>query len=472
MAIALTIAAVDKTAVLDQDWALSRAANEKATLTAEILSEDGTYRPQLDDEVRMTESAAPFFGGEIESLRERGIGGSGPGAAIVTEIQCRDFNERMARRFVTATLAAGSTVKQAATELVAFMPGVTLHLGQVAGPALPELIWNDVLTAEAVKQVGELAGGWIAEIDADEVFRLYEPGTIAAPFNVTLENQTAVGDIIVEPTRQGYANHVIARNATIRKTATAAVAYAANPRELLVTVPDEAVEAAVQATADTFLARSLVQLKRVEYSTIDAGLKPGMTQVITYAPRNINNTFLVTEIDSRELAGGVLLHHVKAIEGLIYQTGWRQAWREFGGSQVTAVAGGGSSPVQQRFAYPLGGTGLDAVEPNNAWVPASGGGAIGTNPFQAQVNTAARGTLAATVTGRLKADDAGVSVKARLYDVTDGVVCTGESATVTSTAWQTVTFGVTLTAGSHFYEVQLFSATAGAWVRAAGFYLE
>lgn len=474
MAATLTIAGADKYKSLERDsWQLTRAAMAKASLSGEILSDDGTYRPELDDPVVMTQDAVTFFGGEIESVRERGIGGAGAGAAIINEITARDFNARLSRRFVTATLADGSTVKQAAQVLVTFIPGATLDPLQADGPALPELVWSDTLNEEAVKQVCDLAGGWIAEVDADLVFRIYEPGTIAAPFNITLANQKALGDIVVEPTRQGYANHVIVRNATFRKTATDPSYNAStNAREMLVTVPDETPEDAVQATADTMLARALVELKRVEYPTDEPGLKPGMTQVIDYAPRNINNTFLITDIDTREIAGGVLMHFVKAIEGLIYQTGWRETYRQWGGGgSLTVAVGGGGAPTM-RYAIPLGGTGTDFVIPSNAWVPASGGGVIGQNPFQAQINTVARGTTAATVTGRLRAEDAGVGVKARLYDVTDNVACAGESALVTDTNWQTVTFGVTLTAGSHFYELQLWCATVDAWVRAAGFILE
>lgn len=474
MAVVFEIAGVDKYPDLERDWDLTRTANGKASLTAEILSDDGTYRPALDAPVRMATDGVTQFGGEIADTLERGVGKSGPGLAIVTEIQCQDNNGLMRARFVSGTLPDGSTVKQAAQLLVPFIPGATLDPAQADGPTLPELVWNDVLCSEAAGQVTDLAGGWIAEVDHDKVFRIFEPGTIAAPFNVTLANQKALGDITVKPTRENYANHVIVRNATIRKTATDAVAYAARPREMLVTVPDETPEDSMQATADTLLARAIVELKRVQFPTDEPGLRPGMTLIVNYPPRNINNTFLVTDIGTLEIGGGKLLHTVTAIEGLVYQTGWRETWRQWtGGGGLTLAAGGSGGTGPARYAVPLGGTGLDSAETDGAgWFPASGGGAIGQSPFHAQISTVARRTTAATITGRLRAEDAGVSVKARLYDVTDNVACPGESAVVTSTAWETVTFGVTLTPGNHFYELQVWSNTAGAWVRAAGFILE
>jgi hypothetical protein len=92
--------------------------------------------------------------------------------------------------------------------------------------------------------------------------------------------------------------------------------------------------------------------------------------------------------------------------------------------------------------------------------------------MQVQINTVPRGTTAGTVVVRLRAFSAGVSVKARLYDVTDSVACAGESAPVTSTSWQTVTFSTTLTSGSHFYELQLLPGAANEDVFAAGGYVE
>lgn len=460
-----------------RDWEITRTANGRALFKVDILSEDGSFRPALDDELYVEEDGTTEFGGEISRALERGIGGSGPGLAIINETECHDFNDRFNRRFVTATLAAGSTVKQAAQAILPFLPGVTLDVAQVDGPAMPEFVWNDVLAGDCTKQVCEAAGGWIGEIDEDEVFRIFEPGTIAAPFNITLENQRALGDITVEPTREGYANHVIVRNATFRKTASApGYNPATNAREMLVIVPDETPEDTVQATAVTLLARAQVQLKRVTYSTDQDGVRPGMTQVITYSPRNLNNTFLITDVVTRELGGGNKMHDVSAIEGLVYQTGWRETWRQVlgGNGNTLVVSSGGSTSI--RYAVPLGGTGVDAVTPSDGvdgWVPASGGDPVhGTSPFQAQLNTLTRGGQAATVTGRVRAEDAGVGVKARLFDVTDGVACPGESALVVDTAWQTVTFGTTLTPGSHFYEVQLWSDTAGAWVRGAGFIVE
>lgn len=462
-----TIGGVEKQ--LQPGWRLAMTINGRSTFNGRLPSVSGTDRPALDADFLMTDGGTPVFGGPITRAGEKGlVGGLAP---IVTDFTASDNCLLAERRYVTVDIPAGATLKAALELVVPFLPGATLDAAQVVGPTLPAKSYADVRTDAVLNDFSVLSGGYLWAITSSKVLRMFQPGTLAAPFNII---QGAVclaeGDIEVEPQRLGYANRVIVRSDSLRAVAEDAAAITARGLyELLVTAPDNSTQAALDATASTMLAKSLVQRKEVRYRTRSAGLVPGQTQTITAALRNINNTFLITDVMSVGVSTGPV-YEVTAIEGTTYQEGWREFYQGAGGTTAVVAAGGGSA--LQRFAYPLGGTGVDAVEPNNAWVPASGGGAIGTNPFQAQISTVARGTRAATITGRLKAEDAGVSVKARLYDVTNGLVLPGESAAVTGTAWQTVTFGTTLTAGNVFYELQVFSATAGAWVRAAGFYLE
>ena len=89
--------------------------------------------------------------------------------------------------------------------------------------------------------------------------------------------------------------------------------------------------------------------------------------------------------------------------------------------------------------------------------------------MEVSIDTVPRGTLSADVTVQLRALDAGVTVKARLYDVTAAAACPGTSSTVTSTSWTTVTFTATLTAGSHRYKLQVLPGSANADVGAIGY---
>src|SRR5690606_978497 len=115
-----------------------------------------------------------------------------------------------------------------------------------------------------------------------------------------------------------YANRVILRNATIRVVVEDAADVAAKgPWELLVTVPDSTTEAEAEDLGDAMLARTMVVLKRVTYQTFEPGVEPGMTQTIALTLRNLNNTFLILSVESREEVPGLLLHTVTAVEGLV-----------------------------------------------------------------------------------------------------------------------------------------------------------
>ena len=475
----LTIGGVEKQTDLALGFSVSRPANGQAFLRGRIKSDDGSYRPALDAEVVLEDDGTVILGGEVDSTRESGLGGGG---AIVTEIQTRGFAARTKRQYMTESCPQ-ETLKARLTRVVAYIHGCTLDAAQVDGPTLPAHDYADVLVEEVMAHLIELTGGWIWQIDADEVLSMFEPGTIAAPFNITDANWRTygVGDITVEPTRHQYANRIIVRTATLRVVVEDAGDIATKgPWELLISAPDTTTETEAGELGTAMLARTMVELKRVQYPTFEPGLEPGMTQTIALALRGLNNTFLILSVESHEAVPGKLLHVVQAVEGLAYQTGWREEWRQWvGGGNTLAIAGAGSTgaALASRFAYWLGATGVDAVETDGAnWFAASGmyPHALGKNPTKVQVNTVARGTVAATVTGSLQSDSVGATVKARLYDVTDSVAV-GESAEVviaSAAEWALVTFGVSLTPGSHLYELNVWSDTAGAWVRAGGFYLE
>lgn len=455
-------------------WRLSSPANGRASFQFDVLSRGGAYRPALDDQVLLTRGSDRLFGGFITDLRERGVGNEWL-PDIVTEVTTIDFNVLADRRVMTATIPSG-TLKDTLTIVVSFLDGVTLDTTQVLGPVLPAMVYTDVKVVDMLNGLTTLSGGFVWAIDANKVLRMFEPGTEPAPFNIVSPSADALGDVTVQPTRATYANRVIVKNATLRKQADDVAEQALRGVwEVVFSAPDETAEDALQAMADTALAQSTPMLKQVVYTTERAGLKPGQSQTITLANRNVNNTFLITEVNLSQFEAGVYRYQVTAIEGLVYQTGWRETYRNWnsgGSTNIAGGSGGGSAAPPSRYAYFLGGNGVDATRsPTPTWVPASGGGAVGQGAIQVQLNTVVRRTTAATITARIRALDAGVSVKARLYDVTDSVACAGESALVVNTQWETVVFNATLTPGSHLYELQLLPGLADAEVMGTG-YLE
>lgn len=458
--------------VLLSSFSLERVANGRDVLQCEVLSADGSIRPGLDEEVIFQQDGVVLFAGLITSARERGADHQ-PIEAITTEITANDYKALAARRYVNETIPAGSTLKQALELIVPYLPGVTLDPAQVDGPILEELPYAYVKAEEVLNELTLASDGYIWDINEFKVLSMVEPGTFAAPFNVIESSQVAIGDVWVEPIRDAnYANRIIVKNATQSVTVEDTDEIADHGDwEAVYEASDALAEDAMTALGESILARSTPILKQLEYTVDNIALVPGMTQTIDLPSRHVNNTFLITEVSIRPAQNSFdMWATVSAIEGLVYQTGWRETykrWNSGGVRTVTGGGGGGAGP--QRFAYFLGGSSVEAVQSATpTWVPVSGGGVIGEGANQVQISTVARGTTAATVNVRLRVLDAGVSVQARLYDVTDGVVV-GTSSVVTSTAWEFVTFGATLTPGTHLYELQVLPGSPNAPVMAVGY---
>ena len=447
-------------------WRITAPANGIGTMQFEVISLDGSYVPGRDAEVIFTEDGVRIFGGTVYTVRERGLANE-PVTRLVSEVSAQDFNALAARYYMGAVIPAG-TLKEALEQVLPHLTGVTLDPAQVDGPALPDLNFSDAWLVQAILDQLATLTGYVWEIDYDQVLRMFVPGTLTAPFNITAGDGSIVGDVTSEPSVVKYANQIIVWGGGVQSIAEDLAEIALHGQwQMVVKAPDATTQAEVDALSAAVLAASLPFAKKITYETYGRGLLPGQTQTINIPQRHLNNTFLLTDVESRGMearaAAYLVRRSVSAIEGVVYQTGWRETIKSWGGSggglTLPSLAGGTGGVSSARFAYFLGGSGLDFVQsPTPTWVAAS--------PILVQLNTVARGSSLALVTARLRALDAGVSVQARLFDYTDMVVCPGVSALVTSTSWSTPPpqFTVTLTAGSHFYGLQLLPGTANAEV--------
>ncbi len=462
MTVDIQIDAVSKN-VLARSVSLSATANGADRFRVSVLSQDASYRPSLDEEVTLTVDGTRWFGGVITSIRERGAGG--PTVAILNEIDATDFAQLARERHATVDFPSQTLAARLGTIVTSYLSaaGVSLHGSQATGPTLSAVSYRLARIDSILDEMATLAEGWIWTIDGSKVLRMYEPGTLSAPFNLAIPATTWFGDLEVEPTREEYANRVIVDTGTSTAMAEDSAAQTAVGRiiEVVVTAPDTTTSTQAQALADAYLVQRLVTLRRVTYRTRTNGLVPGMTQTINVPERNINNTYLITDVVTTWNGVG-WEHVVTAVEGLVYQTGWRETWRRMGGASTVAAGIGAVGATSLRFAYPLAGTGSEGVQTASpGWIPATGySAAAGGGAVQVQINTLPRRTTSATIVARMRVGTSGTSFTARLYDVTDATPCSGTSASVSSTTWQTVTWTVTLTSGSHFYELQVNPSTA------------
>lgn len=488
------IAGVDR--LIDPGWEVTRAANNRAVLRASLLSEDGAYRPALDEEVVVKYAVpsssggmGPFllfsgggvdydyeFAGFINGLEEAGLKDNVE-YPIRTQINATDYHQLAERRIINTPIPTG-TLKSMLQVIVDYLPGVTLDPAQADGPVLEDQDFNDVKTRDVLDALTTQAGGYVWEITENKILRAFLPGTFPAPFDIDTTTQHLITGVRVTPTREGYANRVIVRTEHNRRAIAEHASALTNPWEMLVKAPESTPDPTLQAIADSILAISLAGQKRVQYTTLERGLRPGQTQIINLASRNINNTFLIQEVRTRHRSGDVttpfIERTVTAVEGLSVRAGYRDTYKKWNGGSGQSVAGGfaGATVGGAKSIYFLGGSGVEAVSsPTPTWVPVQGGPLSGQGSAQVQIDTVSRGSVAAVITVRLRAMTAGITVKARLFDVTDNVACPGESTIVTGTAWATRVFSTTLTAGSHFYELQLLPGSANEPVYGWG-YLE
>jgi hypothetical protein len=245
--------------------------------------------------------------------------------------------------------------------------------------------------------------------------------------------------------------------------------WASDPWDLVVESPETTSQAAADVLSAAVLAVRLVETTTVRYETYALGLRPGQTQTITIANRNVNGTYLITEVASQNTNKARVLRTVTAISSLLAQSADR--WQDaamYGGAVsggAVSVSGGGSTGWGAGGLSQIG-FGGSSVE---AWPAPAASAYVAANSVQVRVDTAVRGSAVGTCYVRVRAS-AG-SVTARLRDLTNGATA-GTSAAVSSTTWQTVSFPIALTTGAAVYEIELSGSVEGADLGLGSAYLE
>lgn len=210
---ALTITIGGSTTVIDEGTlSIDATANGINTLTCDVTSEDGSIRPEMDDEVLVDRDSTRIFGGTITKATEQGFNGEGL-TPITTRIEAQDFNALANQRIVFLSIPAG-TLKAALTALLVYLTpyGVTLDPAQVDGPSIPALDYSvDPKSLAEVFADLETHSGYLRDISYSKVLGMYAPGSVAAPFNLAAGDGHIDGDLALSPSRAGYANRVWVR---------------------------------------------------------------------------------------------------------------------------------------------------------------------------------------------------------------------------------------------------------------------
>lgn len=121
---------------------------------------------------------------------------------------------------------------------------------------------------------------------------------------------------------------------------------AEGPSERIYEAADVFDVAVAQAIADAYLARDVARPRRVKYMTLTPGLRPGQTQTITIAWRNLNATFLIEEVKIAQRGFDSLAYYVTAVEGTSPAVSWRDVYQEWSGGKGNASVSGVPAVIQ------------------------------------------------------------------------------------------------------------------------------
>jgi hypothetical protein len=210
---AFTVGGVTKQ--LRAGWTITESANSLDRMDFALVSLDGSYRAVNDQEVILTEDGTRIFGGLIDRPSEAGVVGANAWATIEQRLSAVDFNIYAHRIRLTAEIPAG-TYKAFLTVVANALTaqGVTLDAGQVNGPNLPALSYNDAPIVDVLNEGAALASAdgatsWVWNIGYTKVLSSVEAGSEAAPFNIAANDDQVVGDVTVEqPRPSDYANYI------------------------------------------------------------------------------------------------------------------------------------------------------------------------------------------------------------------------------------------------------------------------
>lgn len=102
-----------------------------------------------------------------------------------------------------------------------------------------------------------------------------------------------------------------------------------------------------ESLALALLAAALTVTEEVEFDTYELGMEPGQTLTVTAADRNVNGTFMITEVAARNAnTEQDVRRTVKAIDGTTFRGSFRDVykmWAERGSSQTLAGTGPAST---------------------------------------------------------------------------------------------------------------------------------
>lgn len=261
---------------------------------------------------------------------------------------------------------------------------------------------------------------------------------------------------------------------------------ATNPIERTLTIPGLTDPIIAQALANAALIKSMSVPKKIQYTTFEKGVHPGLSQFLDIPRRGIWGFYLITDVTIRNAQSGITVREVTAIEGTNLADSWRDSpmWGGGGGSSD----GGGSYSLLVTSGGGGGGTGGGVMPGSGVSTVELGGsrqyGYVSATYIDAPDYNDKVLNLQPSQTARFrchqKTTDAGTAVQVRVVAVdANGAVLQvcAESPASTNTSWGYGEAGhyvdvlFTPRAGGNAYRLQIKGSNANADVWVAGAHL-
>ena len=211
MAIVLTIAGADKTALLvATSLAVSDELNARNTCAFTLDDPAGTYRPAIGAVVTVVDGGTTYFAGTIEEVQEVAWAG---GTTQTLTVTCVDYTQLCDRHLVAREFTS-QTLVQIVTDLVTLaLPGEGITYSATGTPVvtIDKAIFNYQTVAECLNELTDLvACSWY--VDYSKVLRVIARTTNLAAFNITDGSPQFLADsLTMTKTRGQYRNRQYVR---------------------------------------------------------------------------------------------------------------------------------------------------------------------------------------------------------------------------------------------------------------------
>jgi hypothetical protein len=203
MAITLTIAGADKTALLRTNTIIiSDNLNSRNLFSCSLVDLAGSYRPVIGNSVVLTKDATTLFSGTIDRIAESLFDNK---SALQYDLTCVDYNQLFDRFLVPEVYEselAGDIVKDIIDQFVS-TESIT-YTAVEDGPTITKVVFNYTTATAALNELSELVGyDWYLDYDKDLHF--FERSSNAAPFSLT-GNSGNYRNARIEHNRDEYRN--------------------------------------------------------------------------------------------------------------------------------------------------------------------------------------------------------------------------------------------------------------------------